>query len=119
MPRRMERTLCSLLGGVGVCATGDGLEASAKWSSVLTCCCLTSKRDCSEETERERGSMGVHQIKIMCSWVPQGPFKLIILLQFNNINTEIPLNLSLSAEINLFGSHRSLQHRCVSSVSQG
>lgn len=54
VPRRMERTLCSLLGGVGVIAMGDGLEASTKCSSLLTCCCLTSKRDCSEGTEREK-----------------------------------------------------------------
>lgn len=56
VPRRMERTLCSLLGGVGVgvTATGDGLEASTERSSLLTCCCLTSRRDCSVETEIER-----------------------------------------------------------------
>lgn len=35
-PRRMERTLCSLLGGVRVTAAGDGLEASPKGSSLLT-----------------------------------------------------------------------------------
>lgn len=54
VPRKMERTLCSLLGGVGVTAMGDGLEASTKCSSLLTCCCFTSKRDCSEKTKREK-----------------------------------------------------------------
>lgn len=53
VPCRMERTLCSLLGGVGVTVMGDRLEASTKRSSLLTCCCFTSKRDCSEWTERE------------------------------------------------------------------
>lgn len=54
VPRRIERTLCSLLGGVGVTEMGDGLEASTMRSSLLTCCCLTSRRDCSIETKREK-----------------------------------------------------------------
>lgn len=55
VPRRMERTLCSLLGGVEVAATGGGLEASTKRSSLLTCCCFTSKRDCSVRKEKQGG----------------------------------------------------------------
>ncbi len=77
VPRRIERTLYSLLGGVGVTAT-VGLKASTTQSSLLTCCCLTSRSDCSGETERERErerermrSVEVHQIKISSSWFPQ------------------------------------------------
>lgn len=47
----MERTLCSLLGGFGVAATEVRLEAER--SSLVTCCCFTSRRDCSVETGRE------------------------------------------------------------------
>lgn len=49
--RRMERTVYSLLGGVGVTVVEDGFEASSQCSSVLVC--LTSRRDCSEDAEKE------------------------------------------------------------------
>lgn len=52
--RRMERTVYSLLGGaLGVTVVEDGFEASSQCSSVLVCCCLTSRRDCSEDAEKE------------------------------------------------------------------
>lgn len=55
--RRMERTVYSLLGGVGVTVVEDGFEASSQCSSVLVCCCLTSRRDCSEDAEKEERRM--------------------------------------------------------------
>lgn len=55
--RRMERTVYSLLGGVGVTTVEDGFEASSQCSSVLVCCCLTSRRDCSEDAEEEERRM--------------------------------------------------------------
>lgn len=55
--RRMERTVYSLLGGVGVTVVEDGLEASSQCSSALFCCCLTSRRDCSEDAEKEERRM--------------------------------------------------------------
>lgn len=103
VPRRMERTLCSLLGGVGVTATGDGLEAST--SSLLTCCCLTSKRDCSEETEGERKEVSgsssdqdrVLLVPLRAPLINDSNFCLLkILTSFLTL-----LKLSLSAEINL------------------
>lgn len=48
--RRMERTVYSLLGGVGVTVVDEGLQV---WSSVLLRCCLTSRRDSSEEKRKD------------------------------------------------------------------
>lgn len=59
VPRSMERTLCSLLGGagvgvavvVGVAVCSKGLDDSGNRSAPLACCCLTSRRDCPAEAE--------------------------------------------------------------------
>lgn len=62
VPRRMERTLCSLLGGLGVNATGDGLDASVLLPRLSTCCCFTSNSDCSAETNKKKP--GQHKITV-------------------------------------------------------
>lgn len=64
VPRRMDRTLCSLLGGLGVNATGDGLNASVLLPRLSTCCCFTSNSDCSAESKKKKRGQHIHKTTI-------------------------------------------------------
>lgn len=73
--RRMERTVYSLLGGVGVTAVEDGDEASSQCSSVLLCCCLTSRSDCSKDKGRAQNDVprGTKSSLTVCQKLRRAP----------------------------------------------